>query len=85
MGVNTTCFFLLSNFYDFWQILHSQEGPIHAAKWRASLIAWANDVGVKIYDTGSNQRLTYIERPRGSPRAELMRPHLVWQVWLNQV
>lgn len=61
------------------QVLHSQEGPIHAAKWRTSLIAWANDVGVKIYDTASNQRLTYIERPRGSPRAELMRPHLVWQ------
>lgn len=27
----------------------------------------------------SNQRLTYIERPRGSPRAELLRLHLVWQ------
>lgn len=61
------------------QVLHSDEGPIHAAKWRTSLIAWANDVGVKIYDTASNQRLTYIERPRGSPRAELLRPHLVWQ------
>eukprot|EP00250_Pteridium_aquilinum_P016332 c23054_g2_i1 orf=454-3357(-) len=61
------------------QILHSQEGPIHAARWRTSLIAWANDVGVKIYDTASNQRLTYIERPLGSPRAELIRPHLVWQ------
>lgn len=61
------------------QVLHSGEGPIHAAKWRTSLIAWANDIGVKIYDTASNQRLTYIERPRGSPRAELLRPHLVWQ------
>ncbi|MCO5553723.1 hypothetical protein L7F22_007249 [Adiantum nelumboides] len=61
------------------QILHSQEGPIHAIKWRTSLIAWANDVGVKVYDTASNQRLTYIERPRGSPRAELIRPNLVWQ------
>ncbi|KAI5078208.1 hypothetical protein GOP47_0005879 [Adiantum capillus-veneris] len=61
------------------QILHSQEGPIHAVKWRTSLIAWANDVGVKVYDTASNQRLTYIGRPRGSPRAELIRPNLVWQ------
>ncbi|KAH7276323.1 hypothetical protein KP509_39G002800 [Ceratopteris richardii] len=61
------------------QILHSQEGPIHAIKWRTSLIAWANDVGVKIYDTASNQRLTYIKRPQDSPRAELIRPHLVWQ------
>eukprot|EP01018_Ginkgo_biloba_P020522 Gb_33564 [translate_table: standard] len=61
------------------QVLHSGEGPIHAVKWRTSLIAWANDAGVKVYDTSNDQRITYIERPRGSPRAELLRPHLVWQ------
>eukprot|EP00249_Psilotum_nudum_P017659 c26429_g1_i1 orf=295-3261(+) len=61
------------------QVLHSGEGPIHATRWRRSLIAWANDVGVKVYDTASHQRLTYIECPKGSPRAELLRPHLVWQ------
>lgn len=37
------------------QVLHSDEGPIHAAKWRTSFIAWANDVGVKIYDTARPQ------------------------------
>lgn len=62
------------------QVLHDGEGPIHAVKWRTSLIAWANDAGVKIYDMANNQRISFIERPRGSPRPELLLPHLVWQV-----
>ncbi|CAO2813254.1 unnamed protein product [Amaranthus hypochondriacus] len=61
------------------QILHSGEGPIHAVAWRTSLIAWANDLGVKVYDAASDQRVTFIERPRGSPHPELLLPHLVWQ------
>ncbi|XXG60295.1 hypothetical protein AAC387_Pa04g2238 [Persea americana] len=61
------------------QVLHSGEGPIHAVKWRTSLIAWANDAGVKVYDMANDQRITFIERPRGSPRPELLLPHLVWQ------
>ncbi|KAL8130077.1 hypothetical protein V2J09_019232 [Rumex salicifolius] len=61
------------------QVLHSGEGPIHALTWRTSLIAWANDAGVKVYDAANNQRLTFIERPRGSPHPELLVPHLVWQ------
>lgn len=60
--------------------MHSGEGPIHAVKWRTSLIAWANDAGVKVYDTANDQRITFIERPRGSPRPELLLPHLFWQV-----
>ncbi|XP_030958415.1 vacuolar protein sorting-associated protein 41 homolog [Quercus lobata] len=61
------------------QVLHSGEGPIHVVKWRTSLFAWANDAGVKVYDTANDQRITFIERPRGSPRPELLLPHLVWQ------
>ncbi|PIN21966.1 hypothetical protein CDL12_05327 [Handroanthus impetiginosus] len=61
------------------QVLHSGEGPIHSVKWRTSLIAWANDAGVKVYDAANDQRVTFIERPRGSPRPELLLPHLVWQ------
>ncbi|CAL1378642.1 unnamed protein product [Linum trigynum] len=61
------------------QVLHSGEGPIHAVKWRTNLIAWANDTGVKVYDAANDQRITFIERPRGSPRPELLLPHLVWQ------
>ncbi|XP_024396785.1 vacuolar protein sorting-associated protein 41 homolog [Physcomitrium patens] len=58
------------------QILHSGEGTVHVIKWRTSLIAWTNDAGVKVYDTASHQRITFIER---SPRANLSRPTLVWQ------
>ncbi|KAJ6837104.1 vacuolar protein sorting-associated protein 41-like protein isoform X2 [Iris pallida] len=61
------------------QVLHDGEGPIHAVKWRASLIAWANDAGVKVYDIADNARIAFVERPRGSPRPELLLPHLVWQ------
>ncbi|XP_039063504.1 vacuolar protein sorting-associated protein 41 homolog [Hibiscus syriacus] len=61
------------------QVLHSGEGPIHAVKWRTSLIAWANDMGVKVYDAANDQRITFIERPRGSPHPEILLPHLVWQ------
>ncbi|KAG9442877.1 hypothetical protein H6P81_018731 [Aristolochia fimbriata] len=61
------------------QVLHSGEGPIHSVKWRTSIVAWANDAGVKLLDMANDQRLTFIERPRGSPRPELLIPHLVWQ------
>ncbi|XP_027340722.1 vacuolar protein sorting-associated protein 41 homolog isoform X3 [Abrus precatorius] len=61
------------------QVLHFGEGPVHAVKWRATLVAWANDAGVKVYDTSNDQRVTFIEKPRGSPRPELLLPHLVWQ------
>ena len=29
-------------------VLHSGEGAVHAVRWRGSLIAWANDAGVKV-------------------------------------
>ncbi|CAK9872351.1 unnamed protein product [Sphagnum jensenii] len=58
------------------QVLHSGEGTVHVVKWRTSLIAWANDAGVKIYDTASYQRITFIERV---PHSSLLRPQLVWQ------
>ncbi len=45
-------------------ILHSGEGPIQEIKWSGSLISWANDLGVKVYDTTIHQRIAYIERPR---------------------
>ena len=63
-----------------FQVLHDGEGPIHVVKWRTALIAWANDAGVKVYDMANSARITFIERPRGSPRPELLVPHLVWQV-----
>ncbi|KAI9069075.1 vacuolar protein sorting-associated protein 41 [Trametes sanguinea] len=60
-------------------ILHSGEGPIWQVRWRDNLIAWANDLGVKIYDTHSQSRITFIERPADSPRADLFKCTLHWQ------
>ena len=60
-------------------LLHSNEGPIWAISWRGNLIAWANDAGVKIYDTYSQQRISYIERSQNSPRADLFKCTLYWQ------
>ncbi|KAL0950416.1 hypothetical protein HGRIS_010371 [Hohenbuehelia grisea] len=59
--------------------LHSGEGPIWQVRWRGRLIAWANDLGVKIYDTTSQTRITFIDRPPNSPRADLFKCTLYWQ------
>ncbi|GFZ48801.1 hypothetical protein JCM24511_06550 [Saitozyma sp. JCM 24511] len=61
------------------QILHSGEGPIWAIEWRGNLIAWANDAGVKIYDTSSGTRIGYIDRGANAPRAELYQCTLLWK------
>ncbi|CAG8570731.1 10525_t:CDS:10, partial [Cetraspora pellucida] len=58
---------------------HSGEGSIYAARWRGTLIAYANEEGVKMYDTQSQQRITYIKRPQNSPRADLYRCNLCWR------
>ncbi|KAH8118877.1 vacuolar assembling protein VPS41 [Phellopilus nigrolimitatus] len=60
-------------------VLHTGEGPIWTARWCGNLIAWANDLGVKIYDTASQTRITFIDRPADSPRADLFKCTLHWQ------
>ncbi|WWC72071.1 uncharacterized protein I206_106031 [Kwoniella pini CBS 10737] len=61
------------------QIIHSGEGPIWAIEWRGNLIAWANDLGVKIYDTTTSQRIGYIDRGAHAPRAEIFKCTLQWK------
>ncbi|KAG8947639.1 Vacuolar protein sorting-associated protein 41 [Tulasnella sp. 424] len=58
--------------------IHSNEGPIWAIQWQGNLIAWANDNGVKICDTQSQDRLMSIARPANSPRADLFKCSLRW-------
>ncbi|KAI0684181.1 vacuolar protein sorting-associated protein 41 [Cytidiella melzeri] len=60
-------------------ILDSGEGPIWQVRWRGRLIAWANDLGVKLYDTTSQMRIIFIDRPADSPRADLFKCTLYWQ------
>ncbi|ORX39372.1 hypothetical protein BD324DRAFT_619424 [Kockovaella imperatae] len=61
------------------QVLHSGEGPIWASEWQGDLIAWANDLGVKIYDTSTSQRIGFIDRGADPPRAELFKCSLLWK------
>ncbi|ORY38239.1 hypothetical protein BCR33DRAFT_741746 [Rhizoclosmatium globosum] len=55
------------------------EGAVWAVQWRNNFIAWANDAGVKVYDVTTSQKFAYIDRPVGSPRADLYRCNLCWK------
>ena len=60
-------------------VIHSGEGPIYNVKWRGPFISWANDSGVKIYDTTSNQKISNVTRTKGSPRPDKYRCNLCWE------
>ncbi|XP_048576551.1 vacuolar protein sorting-associated protein 41 homolog isoform X2 [Nematostella vectensis] len=60
-------------------VLHEGEGAIRTIKWRATFIAWSNDVGVRVFDTSSKKVITYIKRDQGSPRPQLYRGNLWWK------
>nr|NP_001071945.1 zinc finger protein [Ciona intestinalis]BAE93330.1 zinc finger protein [Ciona intestinalis] len=71
-------------------VLHGGEGLVRCVKWRGSYIAWANDLGVKIYDMKQRRRITYIPRvgaggtnrvlPKlGGTRVELYPAHIAWK------
>ena len=60
-------------------VLHAGEGPVRRVRWCGALIAWANDAGVKLYDSSAHARIAFIDRPAGSPRPEAFPPHLAWE------
>ena len=37
-------------------VLHGGEGAVSAVKWQGSLVAWANQKGVKIVDVETQQK-----------------------------
>ena len=47
-------------------------------RWAGTLIAWANDVGVKVYDEARDRRIAHVDRPRGSPPPGAYPPHIAW-------
>ncbi|KAL7688311.1 putative vacuolar protein sorting-associated protein [Plasmopara halstedii] len=59
--------------------IHEGEGPVQLIRWKDGLVAWANDWGVKVYDSEQDQRVTFIERPSSCPPMELCKCHLEWQ------
>uniref|UniRef100_A0AAY4C312 Vacuolar protein sorting-associated protein 41 homolog n=1 Tax=Denticeps clupeoides TaxID=299321 RepID=A0AAY4C312_9TELE len=69
------------NWLNRWKtsILHEGEGTITNIKWRANLIAWANNVGVKIYDISTKQRITNVLRDNVSLRPDMYPCSLCWK------
>eukprot|EP00914_Ancora_sagittata_P012359 GHVO01023793.1.p1 GENE.GHVO01023793.1~~GHVO01023793.1.p1 ORF type:complete len:982 (+),score=170.85 GHVO01023793.1:427-3372(+) len=68
-------------------VIHAGEGPITAVRWQGQLIAWCNDMGVKIYDSTTAERVSFIPCPKlptpsfddeggGDPMP--IRPSLCW-------
>ena len=65
-------------------VLHSGEGAVHAIACCGPMLAWANELGAKVYDALHAKRVSYVARPAGSgptgtaPSA-LLRCHLRWE------
>lgn len=41
------------------------QGPIHRARLSGTLLAWATNTGLRVYDTATNQRLAKLPSPKG--------------------
>lgn len=60
-------------------IMSANEGPILETAWCGHLVAWSNDMGVRVYDILNMRMVGIIERRPGSPRADLFKCRLLWQ------
>ncbi|XP_069586361.1 vacuolar protein sorting-associated protein 41 homolog isoform X2 [Ranitomeya imitator] len=60
-------------------ILHEGEGTITNIKWRGNFIAWANNMGVKILDIITRQRITNVPRDDTSLRPDMYPCSLFWK------
>ncbi|XP_048367400.1 vacuolar protein sorting-associated protein 41 homolog [Sphaerodactylus townsendi] len=60
-------------------ILHEGEGTIRNVKWKGNLIAWANNMGVKILDVITKQRITNVPRDDISLRPDMYPCSLCWK------
>uniref|UniRef100_A0A1A8EVJ0 Vacuolar protein sorting-associated protein 41 homolog n=1 Tax=Nothobranchius korthausae TaxID=1143690 RepID=A0A1A8EVJ0_9TELE len=69
------------NWLNRWKtlVLHEGEGTITNIQWRANLIAWANNLGVKIYDISTKQRITNVLRDNSSLRPDMYPCSLCWK------
>ncbi|KAK3103437.1 hypothetical protein FSP39_019243 [Pinctada imbricata] len=59
-------------------LLHQGEGPVREIQWKSDFIAWANDLGVKIFDMSSKKRITSIMKDH-SYRPDLYQCSLCWK------
>ncbi|KAG9476041.1 hypothetical protein GDO78_002877 [Eleutherodactylus coqui] len=66
-------------------VLHEGEGTITNIKWRGNLIAWSNNMGVKILDIITRQRITNVPRDDSSLRPDMYPCSLFWKDSLTLV
>ncbi|XP_040209124.1 vacuolar protein sorting-associated protein 41 homolog [Rana temporaria] len=60
-------------------VLHEGEGNITNIKWRGNFIAWVNNMGVKILDIITRQRITNVPRDDTSLRPDMYPCSLFWK------
>ncbi|KAL0041397.1 hypothetical protein WJX79_002126 [Trebouxia sp. C0005] len=58
-------------------IIHTGEGPVPIIRWAGTLVAWANKVCVRVYDTAAHTRIGKLDRPKSS-NAEGTSCQLFW-------
>jgi len=59
--------------------IHSGEGTIWTVRWKGDIIAWANDLGVRLYAVAKGERIAFIDRMKDSPRPDLFQCSLQWR------
>jgi len=47
-------------------VLAAGEGPVQVTRWAGTLVAWADDAGVRVYDTAVHQHSAFLDRPRSA-------------------
>ena len=60
-------------------VVHSGEGAVQTIACCGPMLAWANELGVKVYDAQHAKRVSYVERPSGAPGSSAFRCHLRWE------
>lgn len=61
------------------KLLHEGEGVVIAAAWEGSLLAWANEAGVKVMDIEREEPVCFVPVPPGVPPLDACPCRLVWE------
>ena len=65
-------------------IYQAPGSELHAVAWRGSLVAWADDTGIRLWDPDTQTRIAHIDRPSGArpslyPTLSGVVPSLCWE------
>jgi len=61
------------------RMMHEGEGPIRAIAVAENLVAWANDVGVKVLDYERDDPICFVEAPPDTAPPAVCPPRLYWE------